>query len=118
VLNQHEPTMRSPERLRVCAIHFLRVFTLMLAMVALAYHALTDFHLTNQGDSKDMGSLDPNPTTNVQRRRRLIFQLYSERHIKPRKTFLPHSSAFKRKLRGPFYPYNISGSYEGTGNLN
>jgi len=117
VLNEYEATMRSPARLRVCAMHFLRVLTLMLAMVTLAYHALKDLNLANQEDSKMMGSLDTNPTTNVQRRR-LIFQLFSERHKKPRKTFLPHSSAHKKKLRGPFYPYNISGSYKGTGNLN
>jgi len=46
---------------------------------------------------------------------------YFWRIKKARKTFLPQSSAHNvrmRRLRGPYYPYNISGSYEGTGNLN
>jgi len=112
----NEPTRIFPRGPFEWVLQIMGVFILFIVLLMLANHDVQTLHRLSLGESKAKGSVDPfDPQANMlNRKRRLLDNLDFIVGRKNRKIFLPHRSV---SLQEEFYPYNISGSYTGSGRL-
>jgi len=113
----HEPSRIFPRRPLEWVLQIIGVFTIFTALLMLANQGVPPMHRLSLEENEKRGSVDPldRKTNMLRRKRRLLSNLdFLIGNRKNQKIFLPKHPVSPHE---DFYPYNISGSYNGSGRL-